>query len=134
MKDSDNVQYFDLHTTGVGYLNRVREVNPENGSSFLTATIAAMHGKSTDVNRTYFDCVAYGEQTQQSVRELKAAVDADQKVLVGFTLSNLTAETFTFQQGEKAGQTGINLKARLIRVAWAKVDGEKVSLQHQRVA
>lgn len=134
MKDSDNVQYFDLHTTGVGYLNRVRELNPENGSSFLTATIAAMHGKSTDVNRTYFDCVVYGKQAQQSVRELRAAVEANQKVLIGFTLSNLSAETFTFQQGEKAGQTGINLKARLIRVAWAKVDGEKVSLQQQRVA
>ena len=134
MKDSDNVQYFDLHTTGVGYLNRVREVTPEIGSSFLTATIAAMHGKSTDVNRTYFDCVVYGEQAQQSVRELQSAVDADQKVLIGFTLSNLSAETFTFQQGEKAGQTGINLKARLIRVAWAKVDGEKVSLKQQRVA
>ena len=134
MQDSDNVQYFDLHTTGVGYLNRVREVNPENGSSFLTATIAAMHGKSTDVSRTYFDCVVYGEQAQQSVRELKAAVDAERKVLVGFTLSNLSADTFTFQQGEKAGQTGINLKARLIRVAWAKVDGEKIALRQQRVA
>ena len=42
MKDSDNVQYFDLHTTGIGYLNRVREINPENGSSFLTATVAAL--------------------------------------------------------------------------------------------
>ena len=134
MQGSDTVQYFDLHTTGVGYLNRVREVNPENGSSFLTATIAAMHGKSTDVNRTYFDCVVYGEQAQQSVRELKAAVDAEQKVLLGFTLSNLSADTFTFQQGEKAGQTGINLKARLIRVAWAKVDGEKIALRQQRVA
>ena len=134
MKDSDNVQYFDLHTTGVGYLNRVREVNPENGSPFLTATVAAMHGKSTDVNRTYFDCVVYGEQAQRSVRELKAAVDEGKKVLIGFTLSNLNAESFTFQQGEKAGQTGINLKARLIRVAWAKVDGEKISLREQRVA
>ena len=134
MKDSDNVQYFDLHTTGVGYLNRVREVTPENGSPFLTATVAAMHGKSTEVNRTYFDCIVNGAQAQQSVRELKAAVDADKKVLIGFTLSDLSAESFTFQQGEKAGQTGINLKARLIRVAWAKVDGEKVSLTQQRVA
>ena len=134
MKDSDNVQYFDLHTTGVGYLNRVREVNPENGSPFLAATVAAIHGKSTDVNRTYFECAVYGEQAQKSVRELKSAVDADKKVLIGFTLSNLNAESFTFQQGEKAGLTGINLKARLIRVAWAKVDGEKVSLRQQRVA
>jgi len=134
MKDSDNVQYFDLHTTGVGYLNRVREVTPENGSPFLTATVAAMHGKTTEVNRTYFDCIVNGAQAQQSVRELKAAVDADKKVLIGFTLSDLSAESFTFQQGEKAGQTGINLKAGLIRVAWAKVDGEKVSLREQRVA
>ena len=134
MKDSDNVHYFDLHTTGVGYLNRVREVNPENGSPFLAATVAAIHGKSTDVNRTYFECAVYGEQAQKSVRELKSAVDADKKVLIGFTLSNLNAESFTFQQGEKAGQTGINLKARLIRVAWAKVDGEKVSVGQQRVA
>jgi hypothetical protein len=134
MKDSDNVHYFDLHTTGVGYLNRVREVNPDNGSPFLAVTVAAIHGKSTDVNRTYFDCAVYGEQAQRSVKELKTAVDADKKVLIGFTLSNLNAESFTFQQGDKAGQTGINLRARLIRVAWAKVDGEKVSLPQQRVA
>lgn len=134
MKDSDNVHYFDLHTTGVGYLNRVREVNPDNGSPFLAVTVAALHGKSTDVNRTYFDCAVYGEHAQRSVKELKTAVDADKKVLIGFTLSNLTAESFTFQQGDKAGQTGINLRARLIRVAWAKVNGEKVSLPQQRVA
>jgi len=134
MKDSDNVHYFDLHTMGVGYLNRVREVNPENGSPFLAVTIAALHGKSTDANRTYFDCAVYGEQAQQSVKELQTAVAADKKVLIGFTLSNLSAESFTFQQGGKAGQTGINLRARLIRVAWAKVDGEKVTLPQQRVA
>jgi len=134
MKDSDNVHYFDLHTTGVGYLNRVREVSPENGSPFLAATVAALHGKSTDVNRTYFECAVYGEQAQKSVRELKAAVDANKKVLIGFTLSNLNAQPFTFQQGDKAGQTGVNLKARLIRVAWAKVDGASVSLPQQRVA
>lgn len=134
MNESDNVQYFDLHTTGVGYLNRVREVKPENGSPFLAVTIAAMHGKSTDVNRTYFECAVYGEQAQESVRELKDAVDADRKVLIGFTLSNLSAESFTFQQGDKAGQTGVNLRARLIRVAWAKVDGTKVSFKRQRVA
>ena len=134
MKDSDNVHYFDLHTTGVGYLNRVREVNPEQGSPFLAVTVAAIHGKSTDVNRTYFECAVYGEQAQQSVRALKPAVDANKKVLLGFTLSNLNAEAFTYQQGDKAGQTGVNLKARLIRVAWAKVDGQKFTLPQQRVA
>ena len=134
MQDSDNVQYFDLHTTGVGYLNRVREVRPENGSPFLAVLLAAIHGKSTEVRRTYFDCAVYGPQAQTSVRELKAAVEEGRKVLVGFTLSNLKGEAFTFKQGDKAGQPGVNLKARLIRVAWAKVDGESVTIRKQRVA
>ena len=134
MSNSDNVRYFDLHTTGVGYLNRVRDVEPEDGTPFLVATVAAIHGKSTDVTHTYFECAVYGEQAQNIVRQLKAAVDAAQKVFVGFTLSNLQADSFTFQQGEKAGQTGINLKARLIRIAWAKVDGQKMTFDQKRVA
>lgn len=134
MSNSDKNRYFDLHTTGVGYLNRVREVEPENGSPFLAVTVAAIHGKSTEVNHTYFECAVYGEQAQAIVRELKPAVDADQKVFVGFTLSNLKADTFTFQQGDKAGQAGVSLNARLIRIAWAKVDGQKINFDQKRVA
>jgi len=134
MNNNDNVRYFDLHTTGVGYLNRVRDVEPENGSPFLAVTVAAIHGKNTEVKHTYFECAVYGEQAQNIVRQLKPAVDADQKVLVGFTLSNLKADSFTFQQGDKAGQTGVNLKARLIRIAWAKVDGQKIAVDQKRVA
>ena len=26
MNSNENVKYFDLHTTGIGYLNRVRQV------------------------------------------------------------------------------------------------------------
>jgi len=134
MSKSDNVRYFDLHTTGVGYLNRVRDVETEDGSPFLAVTVAAIHGKSTEVNHTYFECAVYGEQAQAIVRELKPAVEADQRVFVGFTLSNLKADAFTFQQGEKAGQSGVNLKARLIRIAWAKVDGQKIHFDQKQVA
>ena len=28
MSTNETKQYFDLHTTGIGYLNRVREVTP----------------------------------------------------------------------------------------------------------
>jgi Protein of unknown function (DUF3577) len=134
MNNSDNVRYFDLHTTGVGYLNRVRDVEPENGSPFLAVTVAAIHGKSTEVDHTYFECAVYGEQAQAIVRQLQPSIEADQKVFVGFTLSNLKADAFTFQQGDKAGQSGVNLKARLIRIAWAKVDGQKISFDQKQVA
>lgn len=131
---NENVKYFDLHTTGIGYLNRVRQVTPEEGTPFLAVTIAAIHGSVSNVQHTYFECGVYGEQAQKSVRELKPAVEGESKVLIGFTLSNLSADAFTFKQGDKAGQTGVNLKARLIKVAWAKVDGEKVPVEQQRVA
>ena len=65
-----------------------------------------------------------GKQAQELVRKLKPAVEDSAKVLIGFTLSDLYAEAFTFKNGDKAGETGISLKARLLRVAWAKVDGQ----------
>lgn len=134
MNNNETVRYFDLHTNGVGYLNRIRDVEPTDGAPFLAVTVAAIHGKSSEVDHTYFECTVYGEQAQSIVRELKSAVDADKKVFVGFTLSNLKASAFTFQQGDKKGQSGVNLNARLIRIAWAKVDGQKVSFDQRHVA
>ena len=65
-----------------------------------------------------------GRKAQEVVRQLKPAVEGNQKVLIGFTLSDLHAESFTFKNGDKAGETGISLKSRLLRIAWAKVDGQ----------
>ena len=134
MNTNENVKYFDLHTTGIGYLNRVRQVTPEEGTPFLAVTIAAIHGSASNVQHTYFECGVYGEQAQNTVRELKPAVEGESKVLIGFTLSDLRADAFTFKQCDKACETGVNLKARLIKIAWAKVNGQKVSIQQQRVA
>ncbi len=134
MNTNENVKYFDLHTTGIGYLNRVRQVTPEEGTPFLAVTIAAIHGSASNVQHTYFECGVYGEQAQNTVRELQPAVEGESKVLIGFTLSNLKADSFTFTKVDKAGQTGVNLKARLIRIAWAKIDGQRVSFEQQRVA
>ena len=44
MSNHETKQYFDLHTTGIGYLNLVREVTPKEGSPFLSITIAALRG------------------------------------------------------------------------------------------
>ena len=65
-----------------------------------------------------------GKQAQQIVCQLQPAVEGQRKVLVGFTLSDLFSESFTFKNGDKAGETVISLKARLLRVGWAKVDGQ----------
>ncbi|MCP5316279.1 MAG: DUF3577 domain-containing protein [Chromatiaceae bacterium] len=121
---NDDTKYFDLYTTGIGYLNRVREVTPKEGSAFWSVTIAALRGSVDDVQYTYFECRVSGQQAQKLVQQLKPAVEGKLKVLVGFTLSDLVAESFTYKNGDKAGETGVSLKARLLRVGWAKVDGQ----------
>ena len=124
MSNEESNKYFDLYTTGIGYLNRVREVTPKEGSPFWSVTIAALRGSVDDVQYTYFECRVSGQQAQKLVQQLKPAVEGKLKVLVGFTLSDLFAEAFTYKTGEKAGETGVSLKARLLRVGWAKVDGQ----------
>ncbi len=123
MSNNETTKYFDLHISGIGYINRIREVTPKTGNPFLSVTLAALRGSVENVQYTHFECRVSGKQAQDIVRELRPAVEANLKVLVGFTLSDLFAESFTFKNGEKAGATGISLKARLLRIAWAKVDG-----------
>ena len=121
---NEDTKYFDLYTTGIGYLNRVREVTPKEGSAFWSVTIAALRGSVDDVQYTYFECRVSGQQAQKLVQQLKPAVEGKLKVLVGFTLSDLYGEPFFYKTGDRAGETGVSLKARLLRVGWAKVDGQ----------
>jgi CRISPR/Cas system-associated endoribonuclease Cas2 len=134
MSNNESPKYFDLHTTGIGYVNHVREVTPKEGNPFLSVTIAALRGSVDNVQYTYFECHVSGRQAQQVVRQVKPAVEGKLKVLIGFTLSDLYAETFTFKNGDKAGETGISLKARLLRVSWAKVDGQPFYKEQEHAA
>lgn len=53
---AQEAKYFDLHTTGIGYLNRIREVPIRRGEPFLAATVAALHGAADSVEYSYIDC------------------------------------------------------------------------------
>ncbi len=121
-------KYFDLHTTGIGYLHRAREVNVQRGEPFLAVEIAALHGSADNVEYTRFDCRVSGKRARTLVRQLMPEIEAQMKVLVGFKLGDLYAETFTYANGERQGEMGVSLKARLLKITWAKVDGEPVEL------
>jgi hypothetical protein len=120
-RDSD---YFDLHILGIGYLHRAREVNPKRGEPFLAVEVSALHGASGQTEYTRFDCRVSGREAQRIVRQLMPDIEAEQHVLVKFKLGDLYAETFIYQNGEKKGQVGVSLKARLLRIDWTKVNGE----------
>ena len=118
-------KYFDLHVTGIGYLGRAREVPVRRGEPFLAVEINALHGAADQVDYTRFDCRVTGAEAQDLIQEFMSGInDRDAKVLVGFRLGDLYPDVFTYQTGEKAGQTGVSLKARLLKIQWIKVNGE----------
>ena len=127
---NQETKYFDLHVTGIGYLNRVREVPVKRAQPFLAVDISALHGNSEDVQYTRFDCRVSGSDAKTIVEQLIPLIDDDKnKVLVGFKLGDLYADTFTYRSGDKAGQTGVSLKARLLRIDWVKVNGKPFDIE-----
>lgn len=124
--NKSEARFFDLHITGLGYLNRVREVPIRKGEPFMACDIVALHGDADSPEKTRFDCKVSGAEAEQLIRRCQAAVNAEKKVLIGFRLGDLNPETFVYQGGAKKGETGISLKARLLFISWIKVDGEMV--------
>lgn len=123
MSNSNETKYFDLHTTGIGYLNRIREVKPKKGSPFMAVTVAALKGKTDDVEYQYIDCNVVGAEAEKLIRRCQEAVDADKKVLASFRIGDIWPDIFTHTKGDKAGQPGVSLKGRLLFISWIKVDG-----------
>lgn len=123
---NETKSFFDLHINGIGYLNRIREVSPKRGDSFWACDITALNGPSDDVGYTRFDCRVSGQEAERLVKRCQQAVDMNRKVLIGFKLGDLWTDIFTYSKGEKAGQTGVSLKARLLFISWIKIDGEMV--------
>lgn len=123
MSTSSEKSFFDLHITGLGYLNRIREVNPKKGAPFLACDIVALNGPSDDVTYVRFDTRVSGTDAQHLIRRCIDAVEAEKKVMIGFRLGDLWTDTFTYSKGKRAGEQGVSLKVRLLFVSWIKVDG-----------
>ena len=124
---TSEAKFFDLHTTGIGYLNRIREVKPRGkGKPFMAVAIAALHGSSDEVEYSYIDCNVVGAEAEKLIRRCQVAVDAGKKVLASFRVGDIWADAFTYEKGDKKGQPGASLKGRLLFIGWIKVDGDTV--------
>ena len=122
MSQDNKTKYFDLYLTGIGYVNKVREVTPEQGNPFWSVELTA-----------YFDCIVAGEEAKDLARQLQCLVETGSKVLAGFKLSDLSATPFIYKQGTRTGEPGVRLRSRLLRFDWIKVDGQPF-LAPQKVA
>ena len=125
---SNQSSFFNLHVEGVGYLNRVRTIKPKKGQEFLACHVAALRGADSDVSYTRFDCRVSGADAQEVIRRLESDVAAEKSVIIGFRIADIYPEMFTFEKGDKKGQTGVALKGRLLRIKFAKVNGESIDV------
>ena len=121
--------YFDLHTRGIGYMNRIREVSVRKGEPFMAVTVACLRGNTVDVEYTYIDCRVSGSEAEMLVRRCIPASEAGKKILVGFCIGDIYPETFVYKSGNKQGETGVSIKGRLLRISFIKIDGETVYQQ-----
>ena len=128
VKSQAQSAYFNLHVEGVGYLNRVRTVTPKKGQEFLACTVSAMRGSTADLGYTKFDCRVSGAEAQKIVKSLELDVADEKPVLIGFRIGDIYPETFTYENGDRKGQQGVSIKGRLLRVKFAKVNGEAIDL------
>jgi len=123
--------FFNLFVEGVGYLNRLRTVTPKKGQEFLACTVSALRGSTDDVSYTKFDLKVSGAEAQKIVKLLERDVADEKPVLIGFKIGDIYPELFTYENGEKKGQPGVCIKGRLLRIKFAKVNGEPVELPPQ---
>lgn len=128
-KQPSGRRYFNLDISGVGYLNDIRDVELDTGNRFLSVRIRALLGPDDKVEYQTFDCVAVGAEAKGKLMHLKAAgVAGDRKVLAQFRLSGLTVRPFVYPAShERRGETGFNLKSRLVALGVVKVDGVPVA-------
>jgi len=124
--ENKQTKYYDLHTQGVGYVNRIRAVPVKRGEPFWACTISALHGAENSIEYTNFDCRVSGSEAAKVIKRLDNACQENKKILMGFKIGDLYPETFTYKSGKKQGQMGISLKARLLYISWVKVDGNTV--------
>lgn len=118
--------YLDLHTTGVGYLNRARVVKPTGGQKFkpfTSVSVAAMYGSSDDVQYSYYDVTCVGKETAELIQKYMTQInDQNTKVTCHFAIGDAYAASYT----KTDGTHGASSKGRLLSLYQIKIDGEVV--------
>lgn len=129
MSQKTENNYFDLTAKGLGYLNRARKVNPQQGSPYNCVSIAALHGQSDNPNYTYFDCKIVGSDALAFVAEHFDTINSrDVKVLVLFKVGDMMADSYETTSGDNKGKRNHLIKSRLLRITWAKIGDTVIDL------
>lgn len=115
---SNTKSYFDLHTSGIGYVQRAREVPVKGGrraQPFLACTIAALVGPAKDPSYRYFDVKVSGAEAKKLVERYIGVDDPRRRPLVRFRIGDLWGDPYIRPSGERKGEAAASIKGRLLK-------------------
>ncbi|WJV25658.1 MULTISPECIES: DUF3577 domain-containing protein [Pseudomonas] len=130
---SNEKTYFNVHTTGLGFLKRIREVTPggRKRDAFLACAISALTGTGDKPTYRYLDVRVSGSKAQELVRSYAADVEAGRPVLIQFRVGDTFSDVFVRTAGDKAGMPDATLKGRLLTAAALDLSILQQVVQHQ---
>ena len=138
MTASAQANHFNLHVNGVGYLNRVRWVEPRRNAGrraepFLACSVSALRGNAEQPDYTYFDLRVSGREAIEMVDRLGEDVAAQRKVFISFRVGDIYPHVYERdvkdrQTGRKTGEKELAslIKGRLLLINSITIDGENV--------
>lgn len=133
--NSQSDRKYNVITNGVGYINRIRKVQPEKGDPYLACDVALFQHVGDNIDYVRINCVIRGKQAKEIVwihftsPEGEVVHPKDTVVVANMNLGGLSARTFVYKKGEKKGQTGISLRAALLSIKWLKIGDIEVELE-----
>ncbi|MDR2839048.1 MAG: DUF3577 domain-containing protein [Azonexus sp.] len=126
--------YFDLHTTGIGYFNRIRKVSVNKGNRkgppSWWVTIKALYGSCDNPSYATYDVRVVGKKAIELIESLKLTCDAKDKIFGHFKIGDATPITYERDEyDENKEPTGrreiaVQIKGRLLLIYKLKVNGE----------
>jgi hypothetical protein len=135
-RESQGKKYYDLHSFGLGYVNRLRKVTPRRADPFYSCDIAAMHGPNDEVQYCRIDTKIVSQDVEQLLRGHEDTIHRnDTRLLVKFRVGDLWIDYFTYATNhtdpERAGKLGVVLKGRLFNIPWSKASRASGPASHQ---
>ena len=131
MSTNDTVKYNDQHTTGMGYLNRARTVNPAQGQPYESVSLTGLGGRVDNPSYTFYDCTSVLGKALEKYLLLKDDINNDnRKVMICFKVSDGRPDSYV----TKDKQTGQDvrrhvIKCKLLDITWASIDGQVVQFE-----
>jgi hypothetical protein len=135
MNAATQTNHFNLHVSGIGYLNRVRWVQPKQAGrkaqSFLACSVSAMRGNAEAPDYTYLDLRVSGQEAAELVEKCMEDVDQDRKVVISFKVGDIYPHMYERDvkvDGRKTGakEMACLIKGRLLMINTITIDGERV--------